>query len=71
MLKLTTVCLLISATVGCTANNSSDSITSQPARKIMPDINQQISPTQWRAMMSGDQPDWNEIAAPRFDNSSK
>ncbi|WP_152542679.1 hypothetical protein [Erwinia mallotivora] len=71
MLKLATVCLLISATVGCTANSSSDSIASQSARKIMPDMNQQITPTQRRAIMSGDQPDWNEVAAPRINKSSK
>lgn len=46
---------------------SSDVVITPPDRggqKPMPNINQSVTSSQQRAIMSGDHPDWSEVAIP-------
>jgi len=65
MVRRTSLVLLILALIACT---SADNIAPVNNRSptMMPGVNQGISPTQRRAIMSGEKPDWSEVYPQRI-----
>lgn len=69
--KLTRYSLVILTLTGCVTNDEVKlNPTGQHSEPVMLPINQEISPSQRRAIMSGEKPDWSDVYPQRiFKNS--
>ncbi|MEZ3500248.1 hypothetical protein [Pantoea sp. KPR_PJ] len=57
LLRLTLIACVFS---GCSDNSNKVNNTQSGAGRVMPDIFQPVTPSQQRAIMSGERPDWTE-----------
>lgn len=66
MKKLLVSALITCGLSACSYDNSGTSRSPEKAGRTMPDIFQSVSPSQQRAIMSGERPDWTEIQPTHF-----
>lgn len=62
-LMLTLITSLLSA---CSFDNREPGSAPVASARAMPDIFQPMTPSQQRAVMSGERPDWTEVSPPKI-----